>query len=90
MCAYTLTMSICYNSEVRQNGAGMYPSRDITFNYRVSYARVKRTITLWYCTHGKVHKGQGLESNCIPESTHCYGCCYGYFALGKIFGGQIV
>ena len=47
-----------------------------------------RDYILWYCTHGKVHKGQGLEGNCIPESTRCYGCCYGYFALGKKkFGG---
>ena len=46
MRANTLTMPICYNSEVPQNGAGMYPSRDVTFNYRVSYARVKRTIPL--------------------------------------------
>ena len=40
----TTTNSICYNSKVPQNGAGMYPSRDVTFNYRVSYSRVKRAI----------------------------------------------
>ena len=34
------------NSQVPQNGAGMYPSRDVTFNYRVSYARVKRPISV--------------------------------------------
>ena len=44
MRANTLTMPICCNSEVPQNGAGMYPSRDVTFNHRASYARVKRTI----------------------------------------------
>ena len=45
MHPYTLTMSICYNNEIPQNGAGMYPSRDVTFNYCVGYVRVKRPIT---------------------------------------------
>ena len=38
-----LTMSIFFNSEDPQNGTGMYPSCDVTFNYRVSYVRVKST-----------------------------------------------
>ena len=44
MRANILSMPICCNSQVPQNGAGMYPSRDVMFNYRVSYARVKRPI----------------------------------------------
>ena len=41
--AYSLVMlQHDYNSEVPAQD--MYPSRDVTFNYRVSYARVNRTI----------------------------------------------
>ena len=35
---------IDYYSKVQQNGAGMYPSRDVTSNFRVCYVRVKRPI----------------------------------------------
>ena len=39
---------VCYSSEIHvpKDGTDMYSSSDVTFNYRVSYIRVKRSSTV--------------------------------------------
>lgn len=41
---YVWCFPIDHSSKLPQNGAGMYPGRDVTFNYCVPYVRVKRPI----------------------------------------------
>ena len=90
MCAYTLTMPICYNSEVPQNGAGMYPSRDITFNYRVSYARVKRTITLCIAHMARFTKDKGWRVIAFLRVPIAMDVAMDILPLENFFWGQIV